>query len=142
MKKFTFILTVILMLAGCRTSTFFTVDTYLFDLRKYAEKGFYMSFTGINQNYMPLGEITVVCQDGYDINTVRLKGNEGYEYGVLTKESKKIECKESLVLEQLYNNAKAIGADGIINIEFNKTQGKGLGNKKEMTATGLAVKIN
>lgn len=137
MRKITLIAFVALILAGCQTSTFFTTETYLFDFRTYAEKGFYMSTAGINQQYMPLGEITVDCQNGYNPETLKMKETpDGRAYGVIKKNSEKINCTPEFVLELLYNEAKALGANGVIHIEIT-----GIDGANKMIITGLLVKI-
>lgn len=142
MKKLLLLMFIALAI-GCQTSKFFKTVTYLLDFRSYAEKGFYMSTAGINQQYMPVGEITVVCHDGYDMNTVKIKKNEaGGLYGVIRKNSQKIKCTPEILLEQLYNEAKNLGANGVINIQIIDSQYKGVDSTKKMTITGLLVKID
>ena len=134
MKKFT-ILSVIAVLFGCQSGSYFTTESYLLDFRPYAEQGFYMSTTGINQDYIPLGEVVFFCQDGYDANNPPKKDKSDPLYNDPAKENI-LHCSTDWMLSQLHQEAVNIGGNAIINIRIMKT------GTTKTEISGLVVKLN
>lgn len=144
MKKLIIISVFLGLLSSCTVSKFAAKEVYLLDFRPYAEKGFLMSTTNIGTNYSSIGEITLVCQSGFIKPEAKSKKTSGWQdedvYGpsVSRKSPKKIWTIND-VLESLYKEASATGANGIINIKLETTTFAGY---TDFTISGLAVKIS
>ena len=141
MKKLVFI-ALIALLFSCTTTKFVSKNVYLFDFRPYTEKGFLMSTTNIGSNYTSIGEISVQCESGYIYNEKAINRDETESTGVkvmtLNKKTPKRQWTVDEVLAELYNEAKAVGANGVINIKVETKRNEGF---TDYSISGLAVKV-
>lgn len=129
-----------LLLTSCETSKIFTSETHFIDFRPYAQKGFIMSTTTIGYAYESLGEISCICESGYDPTNLKIKTNEsGRVYASVGSRTKVEICDITEVIDQLYNDAVALGANGIINLNVEyRRAGKEIDTS--IIASGLAIK--
>ena len=130
-------------LLSCSSSKFYSKSVSLLDFRPYTEKGFMMSSTNIAITYQTIGVIEVRCESGYIKNEKQLWGFNELEtkpalaMNVSAKTPQK-QWSTDEVLAELYNEGKAIGANGIINITIETNYSEGF---KDFIIRGLAVKL-
>jgi len=124
MKKIIVLTFTFLLCFGCspKIPTTREVITHLFDFRKYSEAGFFISRTPYIGLFDPIGEMVVYVIPARNIEA---EINE-FEIGVLFgqprtgQESITVLAIENITREELLyifvNEAKALGADGIVDI--------------------------
>jgi hypothetical protein len=143
MKKLIGILAVVLLMS-CTTTKFASKQVYMLDFRPYTEKGFLMSTTNVGVSYTGLAEINVVCKSGY-VYAENKSFNDTWQdvYSdskamTVNKNTARKYWTTDEVLEQLYNEAKAVGANGLINIRITSNQ---WGSFTDYELSGMAIKI-
>jgi len=137
MKKIIYAMVAIFIMSSCTTSRFFSRDVYFLDFRTYAEKGFLMSTTTIGEKYKAMGELNIMCHSGYVQGTGKNWSDDTNM--TITRNTKKHLWTIDEVLNELYEEANALGANGIINISFSSSRS---GEFVDFEISGLAVKIN
>lgn len=150
MRKLILVLFTVSMLAACNSTEWVTKTvpagevTYFLDFTKYAKKGFIFSAEGINQQYTPLGiltleilpyrnekwgEHTTGTMEQYD----RLETVDEVIYMVRNDGSAPVKLDEAL--EMVYDNALEIGANGVIHFKYNRLEN----NIVEFTGTAILI---
>lgn len=136
MKKIISLALLSLLITSCTTTTFFSRDVYFLDFRPYAEKGFLMSTTTVGEKYITIGELNISCNSGY-IKQTEDVWNDGINMTV-NRSAKKHNWTIDEVLNEVYEGAKARGANGVINIQFASFKN---GEFFDYEISGLAVKL-
>lgn len=136
MKKIICFLFATMLFASCTTTRFYSRDVYFLDFRPYAEKGFLMSTTTIGEKYQALGELNINCHSGYMKDTG--KNWDDDVNMTITKNTKEHLWTIDEVLNDIYEEAKELGANGIINIRFSSYRN---GEFVDFEISGLAVKL-
>lgn len=116
------------------------------DFTRFIDKGFIFSTESINQEYVPLGIISI-SYNPYRIEKwgeyspssltptgARHEIEDGVEYIVIPAGSKPVDLNEAL--DKVYNSAKEVGANGVLFLRFNKLEN----NVVELTGTAVRVK--
>jgi uncharacterized protein YbjQ (UPF0145 family) len=119
MKKIISFCVVLLLVTSCTTYKIpYRRYSGTIDFSAYAQKGFFITESNsVSFSYEPLGSITSVVSSGYEIlNLENLKSNDDI-YGSYKKikYGKMIDASVNDALDELYNSALRLGADGIIN---------------------------
>jgi hypothetical protein len=141
MKKMILLFAIVLIFASCETSKFLTTETYFLDFRPYAEKGFTMSSTIINESFEPIGDISCICTGGYDTKGLKMKEDEsGMKYANVGLNKKPVPCNFNDVIEKIYQESLKVGANGIINLKIDAKSPFDAKNSV-LSISGLAVKI-
>jgi hypothetical protein len=143
MKKL-LLIALIAFLTACTTTKFVSKDVYLLDFRPYTEKGFLMSTTNIGANYSSIGEINISCNSGYIYNEDKKIGVAVNNGNIaqstasmnINKNTPQKQWTVDEVLAELYNEAKAVGANGVINIKVETDRKEGF---VDYHISGLAV---
>jgi hypothetical protein len=143
-----FFFTVFITITSCTTTKYYSKNTYLLDFRPYADQGFLMSTTTIGESYKALGDIMIECESGYttkdgkspnQIDNPGVGSDENPIYSSYTiKKGKYKQWEVQEVLDLLYDEAKEIGADGVINIRLTST---GHSGSTDFEISGLAIEL-
>lgn len=154
MKKTVFILLAILMLPGCSTYHKFSKATYLNDVRRYSEHGFYITPLDLNKEYTPISNISIVMTPGVLQDqpkktkksfTKNLKIDDMY-YSDGKSETKVsgeyLSVTYDKMLDELVSQAKSMGANAIINFKYYIDYGTKNYFREVHTISGFAVKID
>lgn len=143
MKKL-LLIAFVAMLTSCTSTKFVSKNVYFLDFRPYSEKGFLMSTTLIGASYSSIGEINVTCQSGYILGDKKNKSSDWHDQYTssasitVTKKTPRKQWTIDEVLAELYNEAKSVGANGVINIKVETNYSEGF---TDFIISGLAVKI-
>lgn len=119
MKKIIPFLVVLLFATSCTTYKIpYRRYSDAIDFSAYAQKGFFITESNsVNFSYDPVGSISAVVSSGYEVlNSEKSKSNDDV-YGAFQKikYGKMIDASVNDALDELYNSARRLGADGIIN---------------------------
>jgi uncharacterized protein YbjQ (UPF0145 family) len=119
MKKIISFCVVLLLVTSCTTYKIpYRRYSGTIDFSAYAQKGFFITESNsVSFSYEPLGSITAVVSSGYEVlNSEKLKSSDDV-YGSFQKikYGKMIDASVNDALDELYNSARSLGADGIIN---------------------------
>lgn len=119
MKKIISFCVVFLFVTSCTTYKIpYRRYSAAIDFSAYAQKGFFITESNsVSFPYEPVGSISAVVSSGYEIlNSENLKSNDDV-YGSYKKikYGKMIDASLNDALDELYNSALRLGADGIIN---------------------------
>jgi uncharacterized protein YbjQ (UPF0145 family) len=119
MKKIISFCVVLLFVTSCTTYKIpYRRYSAAIDFSAYAQKGFFITESNsVSFSYEPVGSISAVVSSGYEIlNSENLKSTDDV-YGSYKKikYGKMIDASVNDALDELYNSAIRLGADGIIN---------------------------
>ena len=119
MKKIISFCVVLLLVTSCTTYKIpYRRYSAAIDFSAYAQKGFFITESNsVSFPYEPVGSISAVVSSGYEIlNSENLKSTDDV-YGSYKKikYGKMIDASVNDALDELYNSAIRLGADGIIN---------------------------
>lgn len=122
MKKIISFCVVLLFVTSCTTYKIpYRRYSVAIDFSAYAQKGFFITESNsVSFPYEPVGSISAVVSSGYEIlNSENLKSNDDV-YGSYNKikYGKMIYASVNDAIDELYNSARSLGADGIINFSF------------------------
>ncbi len=132
---------ILVIICSCTSGKFYGKQVYFLDFRPYNDKGFLMSTTVIGEKYETIGEISIKCNSGYIVNEKKLQMYSGNTTPVMTINQKtpKQDWDVNEVLDELYKEAKSLGANGVINIKLTSEQ---VLTFTDFEITGLAIKID
>ncbi len=154
MKKLILLFTVIFFAISCKVYKPYILFTTSIDYSQYAEKGFFFSeANSVMFDYTPIGSLTAYSESGdeilriekvkveedeFDYDPNHTTYNEEFVFGAWKRAS----AKETL--NQMYEKAIKLGADGIINlkIKYQFTKNKHSKPHESYTITGMAIKRN
>ncbi len=119
-------LSIILLCSGCVVSNKYFQSTTVIDFKRYSEKGMFMTTGDFFSKYSPVGIVEVICYEGYKskeniINSESKsaqKSNDDLYSEPINANSDFTQCSLEDLLNQMYNNAKEKGANGLIKIEI------------------------
>jgi len=119
MKKIISFCVVLLLVTSCTTYKIpYRRYSGTIDFSAYAQKGFFITESNsVSFPYEPVGSISAVVSSGYEVlNSEKSKSNDDV-YGAFQKikYGKMIDASVNDALDELYNSARRLGADGIIN---------------------------
>ena len=146
MKRLVLLFISAYLLTGCSTLRM-PVQQYSssIDYSKYLEKGFFITETkSVSFEYKPIASVYSVFKTGYEISNKQPSGNKDDVFTGATPAVKTtnriVSATISGVVEELYNKARSIGANGIVGLEIrNVNEGTGIiGSGYE--ASGMAIK--
>lgn len=122
MKKILFISLIALLLSSCTTlKPPYSRFSNTVDFSEYTRKGFFITESNsVSFNYDPLGSLTSVVQGGYEVLGRETISSNDEVYGTNAKVTygEFISASIDDALEELYNSARELGADGIINFKL------------------------
>lgn len=119
MKKIIPFCFVLLLITSCTTYKIpYRRYSSTIDFSAYSQKGFFITKSNsVSFPYEPVGSISAVVSSGYEVlNSENLKSTDDV-YGSYKKikYGKMIDASVNDALDELYNSARLLGADGIIN---------------------------
>lgn len=122
MKKILFISLITLLLSSCATlKPPYSRFSNTVDFSEYTRKGFFITESNsVSFNYNPLGSLTSVVQGGYEVLGREAISSNDEVYGVNAKVTygEFIPASIDDALDELYNSARELGANGIINFKL------------------------
>lgn len=122
MKKILFISLITLLLSSCATlKPPYSRFSNTVDFSEYTRKGFFITESNsVSFNYDPLGSLTSVVQGGYEVLGREAISSNDEVYGVNAKVTygEFIPASIDDALDELYNSARELGANGIINFKL------------------------
>lgn len=122
MKKILFISIIALFLSSCVTyKPAYTRFTEGVDFSEYTRRGFFITESNsVSFNYDPVGSLSSVVRGGYEVLGTDTYRSEDEVYGTHTKVryGSFIPASVDDALDELYNSARELGADGIINFKL------------------------
>lgn len=132
MKKIILSAVSVLILSSCAiTGPYYREYANSIDYSKYSEKGFFLTESNsVSFNYTPIATVYCVIENGY----VRVVDGKEYQLQGETYGSKNLEWKKGYAdttLDKLYQEAKKLGADGIINLQFSNNRASGMAIKRK-----------
>ena len=126
MKKFilfVFVAVSLVIFASCMPKRAFTKVSSAVDYTRYSENGFFMTeANSVSFRYEPLGSITAIARDGYEV--IGSDDSSNFQDDTYGKPFQKVKYGKYRsaypedALEELYNKALEMGANGVINIKF------------------------
>lgn len=134
-----YIIVIILLLTSCRT--LYDWESYV-DYKKHYENGFFISAYDYFGKYEPVGELFIAR---YDKNQ-KFEGKITRGYGESPYGYEKIKVTPQMVMDALVESAKEKGADGLINVNYERIKifhsGRGYSYYKFIGyyAKGMAIK--
>ncbi|MBS3945280.1 MAG: hypothetical protein KGZ42_07275 [Melioribacter sp.] len=136
MKRIILVTSIIVVLTSCKNlEAPKTVDIYLYDFTKYAEKGFLFTPETYNYEYESMGMIYVQIYP-----EIKRKGEDKY-MGDPEKNYVIGKIDVSEAIEQLFQSAKKIGANAIIRFQINSISKQNSSLLIEgIEASGFAIK--
>lgn len=121
MKKILVFLAAALFLSSCVThKPAYTRFTEGVDFSEYTRRGFFITESNsVSFNYDPVGSLTSVVRGGYEtLGTDTHTSDEVYGTYTNVRYGGFISASVDDALDELYNSARELGADGIINFRL------------------------
>ncbi len=145
-KKLLFAAVLSASLIGCIPQrTFFSTFSSGIDYKEYSDLGFYVTESNsVNFNYTPISSIVASVKSGYLGD--EKPSNSKVKVSKSDRGSLFITATASIVLEELYQEAIKLGANGIINLKIEAKTESGINDYGVTTdfpvyvATGMAIK--
>ncbi len=138
-------LTLVLMLlfSSCASyPKYETFDTYI-DFEKYSQVGFFLSIDDYNHSYMPKGLLSVSCYSGVqktEVSKPKDMFNDDLYYSSSSKFKKEFRtCRVEELLDEIVNEARSKGADGLVNVKIVNTSRMVKEGNKKMKQPGLLI---
>ena len=123
----------------------FTKVSSAVDYTKYSENGFFMTeANSVSFRYEPLGSITAIARSGYEV--IGSDDSSNFQDDTYGKPAKKVKYGEYRsaypedALEELYNKALEMGANGVINLKFTYLSQTNSLIPEGWMVTGMAIK--
>lgn len=148
MKKFilfVFVAVSLIIFASCMPKRAFTKVSSAVDYTKYSENGFFMTeANSVSFRYEPLGSITAIARSGYEV--IGSDDSSNFQDDTYGKPAKKVKYGEYRsaypedALEELYNKALEMGANGVINLKFTYLSQTNSLIPEGWMVTGMAIK--
>lgn len=150
MRKTIFLLSILstFLLLSCAPKFPYRVNTYGVDFREHATQGFFITESNsVSFDYEPVGTVQLYFTSGYEV----IKGKK--ESGRYTDQELQklkygdyVEATYAEALQMLVEDAKALGANGIINVKFHfqdgsyDIRGKPVFPPSKVSVSGMAIK--
>lgn len=144
---FVFTIASLALLSSCVSipkDTFHTRSSAV-DYTKYSENGFFMTeANSVSFRYEPLGSITAIARGGYEV--IGSDDSSNFQDDTYGKPAKKVKYDEYRsaypedALEELYNKALEMGANGVINLKFTYLSQTNSLIPEGWMVTGMAIK--
>ncbi len=148
MKKFilfVFVAVSLIIFASCMPKRAFTKVSSAVDYTKYSENGFFMTeANSVSFRYEPLGSITAIARSGYEV--IGSDDSSNFQDDTYGKPAKKVKYGEYRsaypedALEERYNKALEMGANGVINLKFTYLSQTNSLIPEGWMVTGMAIK--
>ncbi len=148
MRKILFFFFTSLLLFSCATSKPpYSRFSNTVDFSDFTRKGFFITESNsVSFDYDPLGSVTAVVQGGYEVlNQETIKSSdEVYGTNAKVRYGSFIPASVEDALDELYNSALELGANGIINFKLtyypSKYEGIVLITPSSYVISGMAIK--
>lgn len=148
MKKVLLMAIVTLFLSSCITKFPYQKESYVINYSHLSENGFFITESNsVSFNYTPLGSVTSIVTDGYEVLSHEKKTYPQNAYPDIVKDVYKYGKYKIAdindALDILYSETKKLGGNGIINLKitYNTTSktkdGLSINN---YVVTGMAIK--
>lgn len=137
------ILSALLLLSSCASyPKYETFDSYI-DFEKYSQSGFFLSIDNYNKSYMPKGLLSVSCYSGIqktEVSKPKDMFNDDVYYSSSSKFKKEFRsCRVEELLDEIVDEARSKGADGLINVKIVNTSRMVKEGNKKMKQPGLLI---
>ena len=122
MKKLMLLLLVPIVLGACALRKPVLMSATLIDYSKFTNQGFFFTESNsVSFEYKPVGSVSALFYSGYELKpgqTMISNGDDVYSGGGLVKTTSKfIPATQQGVVDQLFTEAKKVGANAIINLK-------------------------
>lgn len=149
-----FIFSGFILFLGCKVNpVLYQSDIVNTDLSTFQKKGFFITTGDYNKDYDPISMLSVTCFNGYikKESSKEKKSNNNIEQDGIYSQSSTISglknynykiCNMNDLLNSLFESAKELNANGIINLrvlEVNRMAPDNSGLQKGILITGLAI---
>lgn len=146
------ILSLLLFLTSCIVTNKYSFNSYSVDLTNFEKQGIFVTTGDFSQKYKSISIVGTVCYDGYTPKSeyiakkAKKNGKKSYQDDIYSSNNPPSEslknfdykaCDLNDLFEEIINEAKEQGANGIIKLEIKRISG----TRQGIEIQGLAIKI-
>jgi len=133
----------LLTLAGCASyPSYDSFDTYI-DFDKYSQADFFISINDYSGKFAPKGLLSVSCYSGeqkVEVTKPKDMFNDDIYYSSSSNYKKEFKaCNINELLDEIVNNARSKGADGLTNLKIVNTSRMLKKGNKKMKQPGILI---